>query len=58
MENDRRRNQCPCGSKLFYQESEYIYCAKSGCENRWLAKRESDKNIPTLADIRKDWGEA
>jgi hypothetical protein len=56
---DNRKNQCSCGSKLFYAEEIggkwYVCCAGLGCSNKWIAKREGDKKFPKFNELKKEW---
>jgi len=55
MPEERRKNQCECGSKIFYKEGEYIFCASINCNNKWEAKREEDKTKPSWNELKKLW---
>jgi DNA-directed RNA polymerase subunit RPC12/RpoP len=57
---ERRVNKCPdCGSTIFYREEimgkNYIRCAGTRCESRWLAKRDIDPHLITLSELKKEW---
>ena len=56
---DKRKNQCSCGSKIFYGkmigEEWYICCVGINCNNKWFAKREGDRLIPSFDELRKVW---
>jgi len=53
--NDRRTKNCPkCGFSLLARENNEIICLK--CDWRTEAKRDIDKVVPRVEEIRKDWG--
>ena len=52
---DNRQNQCLCGSKIFYREGDYIHCAMSNCNNQLPARREKDKDIPSISELKKNY---
>ena len=47
MMEDKRKGECRCGSKTqcgeFIDGKLYVVCQGIGCEEKWLAKRSTDK---------------
>lgn len=54
----RKYKNCPkCGNGLLAREGKFIFCLMSNCDWAIQSKRSEDKNIKTIGDIKKDWGE-
>lgn len=51
-----RSRQCPeCSSKLLARQGDKIICLNYNCHWSIDARREEDKDIPTLGILKKDW---
>ena len=55
-----RSNQCSCGSNLKCLEPDsngkkWVICLGIGCDKKWELRREEDKDLPLLNDVRDAW---
>ena len=57
--NDKRNKQCSCGSRLKCRETinniDYVICVGIGCNKKWLAKRDDDKNLQLFTDVKNEF---
>ena len=53
---DRRENDgCPRGHKLVASNGKEIFCLQNGCDWRIIPKREVDKDVPDIAELKREW---
>jgi len=60
VKDSRNEDRCSCGSNLKCRVTDdkgvsWVVCVGIGCDKKWLLKREADKQLPTLKDIKQDW---
>ena len=49
-----RKNNCPkCGYLLLCRENDEIFCLRYGCDWRTKSKREDDKEIPEIQELKE-----
>jgi hypothetical protein len=49
---DRRKGHCSCGG-IIYREGDYIVC--TNCENKCIAKRKTDIQLPSFAELKEEY---
>lgn len=49
----RKNNTCDCGKDMWYKDGNLKIC--SWCGNQFPMKRETDKELPTLAQLKELW---
>lgn len=57
--NDKRQEQCSCGSRLKCLEiidgQTYVLCVGIGCNKKELSKRATDKNLMLFKDAKEEF---
>lgn len=54
--NTNRNNCCPkCGGKLLARCGDKIFCLDSSCEWFVISKREDDKKLPDIHELKDNW---
>lgn len=52
----RKDKTCPkCGSQLLAREGKFIFCLNFSCNWAVQSQRDTDKEIKSVPEIKKEW---